>query len=157
MWESRRAWITFWVWQNPPDSKGERLGEVVVHVLGQKCISCPNPNVSHHHLLSVAWRTTFIFYYYYFQSNPFIIGDLQGDEIDAVLSFLYMDIDYFFYYNENYTDLDEKSIEERQKKNKPPVYYYSRGVHRKESCQACREKVCTKKITAVYPVLPSGN
>ena len=38
VWESRRGWITFWVYQSDKlDSSGLRQGEVVVHVLGQKC------------------------------------------------------------------------------------------------------------------------
>lgn len=50
VWESKRAWISFWIWQNPPNSEGKRIGEVAVHVLGQKCIKCPgNANVCLRH------------------------------------------------------------------------------------------------------------
>lgn len=84
---------------------------------------------------------------------------MQGEEIDVVLSYLYMEIDHFFYDNNSYTEWDEKLIEEKQNKNKPPVYYFGKGIHRKESCQACREKVCKLKVTAVFPgpILPPDN
>ena len=42
VWESRRGWICFWIWRNPPNTNRERLCEVVVHVLGQKCKRCSN-------------------------------------------------------------------------------------------------------------------
>ncbi|XP_046443102.1 uncharacterized protein LOC124193377 [Daphnia pulex] len=127
VWESKRAWISFWMWLNPPNSEGVRIGQVAVHILGQKCFNCPgNPN-----------------------SKPYYTGDLQPEEIDAVLSFLLMEIDFHYYGNENYTDLHEEEIE--KKRINSPIHFVSRGVHRKELCQPCQQKVCKKRVTAVYP------
>ena len=82
----------------------------------------------------------------------YITGDLQYEEIDVVLDFLYMEIDHVFYGNNSYTDLDEKEIQKRRK-NKSPVYYSGRGVHEKQFCQACSENVCDKVVKGEYPDL----
>lgn len=74
---------------------------------------------------------------------------MQPEEIDAVLNFLLMEIDFHYYGNSNYTHLDEEEIE--KKRNKTPTPYFGSGIHRKELCQPCQQKVCKKKVTAVYP------
>ncbi|KAI9552333.1 hypothetical protein GHT06_022698 [Daphnia sinensis] len=129
VWESKRGWVSFWIWQNPRNSEGIRIGEVAIHVLGQKCLNCPG--------------TT--------NGKEYHTGDLQPDEIDVVLDFLYMEIDHWFYGNNSYTYQDELTIEERRMK--APVTYVGRAGHRKELCQPCQQKVCTKRIRAAYPDL----
>lgn len=127
VWESKRGWVSFWIWQNPRNSEGIRIGEVAVHVLGQKCLNCPG--------------TT--------NDKEYHTGDLQPEEIDVVLDFLYMEIDHFFYNNYSYTGQDEVAIEERRMKT--PVNYFGRAEHKKELCQPCQQKVCKKKVYAAYP------
>ena len=83
------------------------------------------------------------------------MGDLQGDEIDAVMGYLFMEVDYHFYGNDAYTDLDEKSIEEKRDYRRGPMPNSSRP-HVSQNCQACKIKVCRRKITAVYPNLPKA-
>ena len=81
-----------------------------------------------------------------------MIGDLQGDEIDAVMGFLFMEVDYYFYDNDTYTDLDEKEIEKKRdwKSFRPN----NNRPHKSQNCQACKLKVCRRKIQATYPNLP---
>lgn len=75
-------------------------------------------------------------------------GDLQPEEIDVVLDFLYMEIDYNYYNNLTYTHQDEEAIE--KKRPKAPVTYFGRAEHKKELCQPCQHKVCRKKVRIVY-------
>ncbi|XP_057378948.1 uncharacterized protein LOC130700964 [Daphnia carinata] len=136
VWESKRGWVSFWIWQNPPNSEGIRIGEVAVHVLGQKCLKCPG--------------TT--------NGKEYYTGDLQPEEIDVVLDYLYMEIDYYYYNNCSYTHQDEEVIENRRMK--APVNYFGRAEHKKTLCQPCQQKVCKKKVYGAYPgpvVPPPGH
>lgn len=85
-----------------------------------------------------------------------MMGDLQGDEIDAVMGYLFMEVDYYLYGNDTYTDLDEKKIEEKRVGYQRGPMTNSNRPHVSQNCQACKLKVCRKKITAVYPNLPKA-
>lgn len=84
-----------------------------------------------------------------------MVGDLQGDEIDAMMEYLFMEVDYYFYGNDTYTDQDEKRIEKKRNNQSGPMSNSSRP-HVSQNCQACKLKVCKKKISAVYPNLPKA-
>lgn len=60
VWESKRGWVSFWIWQNPRNSEGIRIGEVAVHVLGQKCLNCPGTTNVCHHLSFGALKTKIV-------------------------------------------------------------------------------------------------
>ena len=86
---------------------------------------------------------------YRLQNLPYEPGRLPRDEIEAVLNFLFLDIDYHFYGNGNYTHHDEEAIENRRKNYKfrrPP-----RSAHFSEGCQACKLKVCSKRLAKNFP------
>lgn len=81
------------------------------------------------------------------QSKKYNLGDLQGDEIDAVLSFLLMEIDYWFYGNDTYTSLDEDAITDRRPPH-PQKRFCTATLHVTGGCQACKFRVCNKTLAA---------
>lgn len=105
------------------------------------------------------------------QNLGYITGEVHGDEIEAVLSYLFMEIDYQFYKNESYTDIDERAIEKKRKdalkeriseengdngnEVKKPIR--RPGSHIRHGCQACQQKVCTKKVSKPYAGVPEVN
>ena len=75
------------------------------------------------------------------------------------MAYLYLEIDYYFYDNQSYTDQDEKRIAEKLKNNTSGELHYKRRItkrptHLRMYCQACKKKTCGKSIAAVYPNLP---
>ena len=67
-----------------------------------------------------------------------------------------MEIDYWFYGNENYTSYDEEMIENMRSRRKRNQNYRGKGGHDIERCQACKENVCRKRIVAKYPESPES-
>lgn len=74
------------------------------------------------------------------QVENYETGDLQGDEIERVLSLLFMEIDYSLYGNNTYTYENEQVHEFKPK----PWHRNLRQGHKKTFCQACSNKVCNK-------------
>ncbi len=78
---------------------------------------------------------------------------MHGDEIDGLLKILLMEIDFWFYGNQEYTKSDEEEIDENRKKSSgPPRWVRGRTInsHQKEFCKACSLKVCNKIVVGEW-------
>lgn len=148
-WTSNKGWVRFWIWRDEPDANGRRRGHVAAYVFGQKCEKCYDKNVVSCPTL-ILTNKLLTLRAKYLQNLGYALGHLPRDEIEAVLSFLLMDIDYHFYGNKNYTNIDENEIENKRRnfqyRRKPPA-----RAHFEKGCQACTFKVCGKGFSKNFP------
>lgn len=95
----------------------------------------------------------YTFFNYQGKSYDDVAVTLHGDEIDGLMKILLMEIDFWFYGNQEYTQSDEEEIDAKRKSSSYGSPRWVRGrsnTHQKEFCKACSLKVCNKIVVGEW-------